>query len=455
MLNRIGPTAAPRGLLTVAVAVGAYFLAYFLRVAPTTLSDELMGSLQISATELGLLAAAYNYVTMAMQIPAGAMVDRFGVGRVISAGCMSAALGCAMFALAHGFGLAALGRLLIGLGCSVLFIGMLKVMAMVYEPDRFATVTGVGMVLGASGSVLAGGPLAYANTLLSWRSTSMLCAVGCLAAAVTSWCLLCRLAPKAHLTGQETAERAPAPSIRAGLVSVLAEIQRLLALRPIWMSALINLGISGSFMSFTGLWAVPYLVHGLGYSVVQASAHVSVYFVAFAVACLLIGRLSDALKSRATLVWVGSLVYLLALVSLQQQVEPSAATTYAIFIALGLSASAFTLTWTIAKEAVAPESSGLAMAIVNTGGFLGSALLQPAAGLVMDHLWQGVLVDGLRVYGPLEYRACLGLHALAAFIGLAAAIWMWQPAPRQQPDRLADDPHPSFRPHPDDPELFS
>jgi MFS family permease len=79
------------------------------------------------------------------------------VGRLI------AGVGAILFGLAPSFELAFLGRTLVGLGVSVTFIAMLKLLAIGFEERRFATLTGLCMLIGNLGSILAGAPLAWAT----------------------------------------------------------------------------------------------------------------------------------------------------------------------------------------------------------------------------------------------------------------------------------------------------
>ena len=51
---------------------------------------------------------------------------------------------------------------------------------------------------------------------------------------------------------------------------------------------------------------------------------------------------------------------------------------------MGVSISGMTLVWACAKEVNPPAYSGMSTSVVNTGGFLGPALLQPLVGLALD-----------------------------------------------------------------------
>jgi hypothetical protein len=60
------------------------------------------------------------------------------------------------------------------------------------------------------------------------------------------------------------------------------------------------------------------------------------------------------------------------------------AATLGLFALMGISISGSTLVWACAKEVNPPAYSGTSTSVVNTGGFLGPALLQPVVGLVLD-----------------------------------------------------------------------
>lgn len=421
------PVASPwRHTALLVLAITAYFMAYLLRVAPTTMSQALSQSIGVGATGLGTLAAGYSYITMSMQVPAGVMADRLGPPRLLMYGCIAAAAGCVLFGLSNGFASAALGRVLIGLGCSVLFVTMLKVIAVLY-PTRFASVTGVGMIIGAAGSVFAGVPLAEFMEATSWRVASLAMGLACALVAGASCYLAAGDSPMLPSVGTTNlTDRKPAWR---------TQIREVLALRTIRLCFVVNLGICGAFMSFTGLWAVPYLMASFGYSLVQASGHVSAYFAAFSLSCLVIGRLSDRLGNRMSLMVMGSCTFVALLFILLEIQAPTIVTTYLIFVALGIFSCAFTLTWGIAKDAASPAVSGMAMGLVNTGGFAGAAVLQQVAGGLMDLLWQGQVSEatGLRTYSLTEYRACLAVHVLLAIFGLCAAVLLWRESRRTAP----------------------
>ena len=400
-------------ILAMAVVVAAYVLSFFQRFAPAGIAQDLAASFQTSAASLGVLAATYFYVYTVMQVPTGVLVDTLGPRRVLLLGGLVAGGGSLLFGLADGLGGALVGRTLVGLGVSVVFISMLKIIAVWFEERRFATVVGLSMLLGNLGSVLAGAPLAMAAQAVGWRGVFV--AVGALSLVLGGLCWLLvrdRLpgAPVAHAGGSDRTV------VLGNLLSVVRN-------PATWPAAAVNFGIAGSFFAFAGLWATPYLMQVQGLSRAVASAHLSVYFATFAIGCLIMGTVSDRIGRRKPVILVAAHVYgLVWLVWLTGIVLPTAA-TYGLFALMGLATASFTLTWACAKEVNPPHLSGMSTSVTNMGGFLGGALLQPLVGWAMDLSWAGTIVDGVRVYTTADFR--LGFMLLAG-VGWFGAISAWR-----------------------------
>src|SRR5207244_3102279 len=93
---------------------------------------------------------------------------------------------------------------------------------------------------------------------------------------------------------------------------------------------------------------------------------------------------------------------------------------FALFLAMGVFSAAFVLTWPIGREVNPPPLGGVAVAVVNLGGFLGAALTQAPLGALLDARWTGAMVSGARAYPVEAYRAAFG--ACAAFVVAAALV---------------------------------
>jgi predicted MFS family arabinose efflux permease len=360
-----------------------------------------------------VLAATYFYVYTVMQVPTGILVDTLGPRRILFFGGMIAGAGSLLFGMAGSLDAALAGRTLIGLGVSVTFIAMLKIIAVWFEEHRFASVVGLSMLVGNLGSVLAGAPLSAMAQAAGWRGVFVGVGVVSLALGALAW-LLVRDRPV-------NADGSAPPVHKFDRTVILTGLLRVVRNRATWPTVFVNGGLSGSFFAFGGLWATPFLTQGLGMTRDAATAHLSLYFAGFAVGCLAVGALSDRLRRRKPVVIVSSHIYAAVwLVWLSGVVLPPAA-TYALFALMGLTTASFTLSWACAKEVNAPALSGMSTSVANMGGFLTGALLQPAVGWIMDQRWSGAMAGGVRLYAPEDYRWGLLLIASATWIGAAAA----------------------------------
>lgn len=402
------PAAARRVVFGLALA--SFVLSFFHRTAPAAIAGELTSAFDISSTVLGTLAATYFYVYTVLQIPVGVLADTLGPRRILAAGSAVAAAGSLLFALAPVWELAAVGRTLVGIGVSVAFISVLKLSAVWFAPQRFATLAGVTMFAGNLGAVVAGAPLAWIVTQTSWRAVFVaLALLSGLLAMATWW----RVRDRPQDLGLAPVH-APAPAV--GHVPWMTALARVLANPATWPPFIVNFGVGGSFLAFAGLWAVPYLQQVHGIPRVDAAKHSSLLLLGVAFGSMAIGMISDRLGSRRGVMRAAVLLYTLSWLPWLLHVHWPMWATLSWFLLMGLLIPGFTLSWTIAKEANPPQYSGIATSVVNTGIFLGAGILQPLVGWVLD---QGKAAGDV---APAWDRALLVLSGAAVMALLATLL---------------------------------
>lgn len=411
-MQPLTPEQRRRRWMALAVVALAYILSFFQRFAPAGIAQDLAAAFQTSAASLGVLAATYFYIYTLMQIPTGILADTLGPRRILALGGIIGGLGSLLFGFAPTLDLALAGRTLVGLGVSVTFIAMLKLVAVWFEENRFATIVGICMLVGNLGSVLAGAPLSAMAQATGWRGVFI--GVGAVSLVLGALCwLIVRDAPTA--SGEASRPRFDRTVVLSSLLAVIRN-------RATWPAALVNTGMSGAFFTFAGLWATPYLmqVHGMARS--TAANHLSLWFGGFAVGCLFIGGLSDRLGRRKPVMIAVSHVYVAIWLLLLSCVAMPLSLSYLFFALLGLSTAGFSLTWACAKEVNPPLLSGMSTSVANMGGFLCAAIMQPVVGWIMDLGWHGEMVGGARVYDVSTWQNGVLAVTLCAALG-AAASW--------------------------------
>jgi len=175
-----------------------------------------------------------------------------------------------------------------------------------------------------------------------------------------------------------------------------------------------HLGLIGSYLTFIGLWAVPYLTDGLGLTRASATLHVTATIIAFAFSSFAVGAISDRMGRRLPLLRALSLLYLASWLPWVMGWPLPLAASIAAFSLMGVGIAGASLAWALAKELNPPGLSGTATSLVNTGGFLGTALFQPLVGWVLDRSGAGVALVG--------YRSGAAVLAVIALTGVVAAF---------------------------------
>ena len=397
----------------------AYVLSFFHRFAPAAISSDLQQTFHASAAELGGLAATYFYVYMVMQIPTGILADTLGPRRVVAMGGVIAGIGSLLFGTADSIAAASAGRVLVGLGVSVMFISMLKLNAAWFHDRHFATMTGATILIGNAGSLLAAAPLAWVLGYVSWHTAFVAVGGFSLFLAALTWWLVRDHPGKAGLPSLREIEGKTAHPPHSG--HWYDGLMVILKNRATWPGFWVNMGLSGTLFTFAGLWAVPFLRDGYGMDRTAAANHTTLLLAGFAVGAFFIGKLSDHIGLRKPVMIAGSLAYSLCWLPMLSGMAMSSIMSYALFLAMGLFAPSFVLTWACAKEVNPHALSGMATSVVNIGGFLGAAIMQPLVGWAIDR------AHSSHINTPLElsdYRA--GIIILAGFtlMGLVATLFI-------------------------------
>ena len=365
-----------------ALGAMAFVLAFFHRLAPGAIAGELQQAFGTSSASLGLLAAAYFYIYFAMQVPSGVLADTVGPRKLFTAGALAAGAGSVLFGLAPDLGLALAGRFLVGLGVSVAFISVLKLNAAWFPERRFATMTGLLMFIGNLGGLLSAAPLALVVAQTSWRHVFVAAGAISILLGVFTWLFLRDNPRQLGLPSMQQLEGKPEyppahDNWRAALRTVLANPRT-------WPGFMAQFGQIGAYLSWGGLWAIPYLREVYGMELQLAAWHVSLMIVCFALSSLAVGALSDRIGRRAPLMRVLGFIYVLSWLPWFWGGQLPLAVSLGLFALMGVSIAGVTLVWSCAKEVNPPAFSGMSTSVVNTGGFLGPALLQPLVGLALD-----------------------------------------------------------------------
>jgi MFS family permease len=408
--------------LSVTLLTTAFMVAFFHRMAPAVLADELRRDFGAGAVALGALSAIYYYVYTAMQIPAGVLADTLGPRRNVAAMSVVAGVGSIVFALAPDITTASVGRFLVGFGVSTAFIGLMKHNAIWFSERRYAAVSGFVMLLGNVGAIFAAAPLAALLGIASWRTIFVGAGIFSFVLAALIWLRVRDRPEDAGL--QNPRELSGSEPVTQYSQHWLKSLREVVASRALWPHVVFFFGLLGNGLAFCGLWAVPMIEERFGLSGAQASSYLTVNLVCFALSSYGAGWLSDHFGRRKPMLMVAGCACSLSWLAFLLLPWGPGWTGYVLFAVIGLATAAVAPAYASAKELARPEASGMAIAVVNTALFLGAALMQPAFGWAMEWTWDGTVVEGMRQYAWSDYRNGLWLSFGVSLVGLCGGVLM-------------------------------
>lgn len=405
------------------------FTTFFHRVSLNVAGTALALEFGLTAAALGHLSAAYSYTYVLMQIPGGALIDRFGTRRMGFVTAAGMGLGTVLFALAPTPFWVFTGRLLIGLGGATSLIIVLKFTSLWFRTSQFATMSGMAIFLGGFGTICATTPLALLVLQVGWRPAFLGVGAATLLLALV-YPLLVRDRPaEAGFSPQEENRyrdpetvTAPDPAAPAFAESIRLTLKN----RLLWAPFLVNLGVYGGFMAYAGTFGVPYLVQVYGLTVEQASVFVVLANLGFMVGAPISGIFSDRLAGFRVPVniFIGLYTFFMSGLVFWPGGKPPLTALYLISFMLGFGAAGINVNFAHARKVSPAILTATATATINCGIFLGMAAMQPLFGWMLDRSWQGVLVGGVRWYPLFGYRSGFGLCLAGALLALIASFYI-------------------------------
>ena len=397
--------------------VGAlYLIGFFQRMAPAVMVTDLMRDFSIGGALMGNLSAAYFYSYALMQIPSGLLVDSIGARRLASIACVVTAVGILIFAWGPSLWFAYCGRFLIGASVAVAFITCMKLAGHWFPANRFASVTGVALLVGNVGGILAGVPLSEALSWFDWRSVMAVSGFITLGVAVLIW-LVVRDDPDEYnycsYLDTSVRERGSLPPWQA-LKSVVGRSQTWLLFFSGGLSA-------APVLVFAGLWGVPYLTQVYGFERTAAAAVTTTMLLAWAVGGPVLGAVSDRVGRRKTPYLISNCVTALCWAAFLFMELPQVL-LYPLLALTGFFSGGLIIGFAFSREVNDPGASGAVGGVVNMSVLGIAAIMQPVLGTILDSHWDGVLVNGARVYSPEAYSAafiwffvCVALSVVMVF----------------------------------------
>lgn len=327
------------------------------------------------ATVVATFAVMQLLVYAVMQIPAGALLDRFGSKRLLLVGVAFMVVGQTVLALATSVPEAIAARVLVGFGDAVTFVSVLRLVPAWFPARRVPVMTQLTGMVGQVGQVASAIPLVALLHGPGWTPAFL----GTAALAVLAGVLVL-LVLRDGPPGAEPARVSRPPR------EVLREVARSAREPGTRLGFWSHFTVQYSGTVFALLWGYPFLTAGQGLAPHTAASFLTLMVVVAVISGPVLGRLTGRHPlHRSTLVMglIAMTVTAWTVVLAWPGPAPTALLV-ALVVVIAVNGPASMIGFDFARTFNPPDRLGSATGIVNVGGFVASLLTILAVGLVLD-----------------------------------------------------------------------
>jgi sugar phosphate permease len=392
----------------------SYVLVFFHRLCPAVIALDMQEAFGTSGTLLGILASAYFYPYAIMQFPTGLLADSWGPRKTVSVFFLLAAIGSVLIGMAPNLAIAILGRILVGVGVSTVFVCNFKLLAEWFKPGQSVFMGGIFMAMGGIGALFSSIPLGWVSNLIGWRM-----------ALVAAGLMTLTMAFLVYVFVRNRPSEMGLPSIgiahgRAERRSLLGGVKLVVGSGRFWPISLWSFFCNGVLFALGGLWGGPYLIQVYGLGKTAAGGVLSMFAVALMVGSPFLSWLSNRIGRKPILVCCSLLLIVACTIFYSFTDRLNLPMLYLLFFLFFLAGGATgPVVATISKELFPVEIAGTSIGMVNLFPFLGGAFFQVVIGVVLT-------MGGLdrREYPLVGYQNMFVIYLLAAVTSLLATFFL-------------------------------
>jgi MFS transporter, ACS family, glucarate transporter len=377
-----------------------YFITYLDRVNVSTAAAGFGKEFNLTHTQVGLVFSAFAYPYLLFQVIGGWVSDRFGARRTLLFCGAIWGLATVFTGLAGGLATLLAARLVLGFGEGATFPAATSAMSRWVAKEKRGFAQGITHAASRVGNALAPALIVLVMTNWGWRESFFIC--GALSLVwVVAWAFTFTEHPKDHprITPEELAVL-PTPKPKISGLPWGKLFRRMTPVTIVYFCYGWTLWL---FLS----WIPLYFLHNHHLQLQKSAIFASVVFFAGVIGDTLGGIVTDAIFKRTGSLkrarsWMVSVCMLFCLLSLIPLMFTHDLTLSIACLASGFFFAEMTIgpMWAIPMD-IAPEFSGTASGMMNTGSALAAIISPVMGGFLIDRFgnWDLPFVGSMLLMG--------------------------------------------------------
>lgn len=395
----------------VCMVAALYFFYIFIQMMKfNAIGRELMVDFKIGSTGLGTLSSIYFWGNVIFLFPAGLILDRCSVKKVLLLVAAATTVCTFLFSLTNNIASASWCFLFTGISGAFALMIPLRLASRWFPPEKMALASGLSVTIGFLGAMVSQGPLTWLVSIVGWRHAIQWDA----ALGVVLFALFLSFVKDypAGAVREMSAEQA------TSLKFLWGSIKKTVINRQNWLFGLYTCLINLPIFVF-GTFGASYLEQVRQMPLSQAAFANVLLFLGAMAGSPAFGWMSDKMKSRKMPMYFGGVVTVFLLLALMYAPLNQFA-IYVLFIAIGFFTSAQVITYPVIAESNSSDNIATGFGMGSTLIMSGGAFLVPLFGFLMDMFWDGKIVNEVPWHTASNYVFALWMLPIAVIIGIIA-----------------------------------
>lgn len=370
----------------------AFFMYQFIARSsfPTVLTEEYKSFFGLDNTGIGVLVSCYYFLYTFAQIPVGIVVDKYSVRLVATVSIFLCAIGILLFIATHNYYIAGIGQMLVGLGASSAFITTMKTIVNWFPENRRAMMLSFAISIGCLGPVVCGPLVAKVVQFFNWRSVMFAFSIIGFILTILIWNIV---RDREDMPHEEKSKEA---------IPLFQSLKSILSSPQILILSLFALVQYAPLSALADLWGTSYIkkLYDADPSICSLANNM-IYFgmvVGSPIWSQLALKLSSYKKPIVISIFCAALIF-----SIVVFMQVPLSVFFFLFFALGFSCSAM-LMYPLGTALFPHSMAGTISGVINMGSMLSGVILMPLIGFLIDHSWDGVMYNGVKIYRIVDFR---------------------------------------------------
>jgi len=386
-------------------------------------APDVSKELDISASQLGTLSGVFFVTYSVGQLFIGSLLGTYAPRLLLGAAALLSAAGCLLFSVAPSMPVALAARVLLGLGVSVSFVGVMHVIGRDYA-ERFSFMAALSQSLANVVGGLVGLAAGFSTVLTTFREPSIAMGIAFVPIGIA---LLAFIGSK-HESPSSSAGAAETAPIGTVLAACFGSLQ-------FWMGLLYYACLFGTILAYSDLWDIQFQMQFFGMTSQEGAVQNAAIAFGVTVGSLAAGAWAQARGDFVLPARVFGLIAVLTFAILFVIVLDDTLTIAANFIA-GFALGGSILGFTALQKHLPPYSQATATAIVATAAFVMGGVIQPLVGMMVsvpvtgDPFFKHLLMSTPDIASRLlpapdfaTYQRGLMLLCITVTVGFTASLW--------------------------------